>query len=151
MVQEPSRHVRLIRTYNDDNQGTSGALVFPDGTALHTLELPWKDNKPKLSCIPEGAYDVIPVRSPRFGDCYCVRNVPGRSYILIHSGNYAGAIPHYKTHVQGCILLGERLGVMAGQRAVLTSRAAVRTLWRIMKGNPFQLEVTSVNGDLSNS
>lgn len=36
-------------------EGTPGVLVV-DGQAWNTLELPWLDNAPKRSCIPDGVY-----------------------------------------------------------------------------------------------
>lgn len=129
----------LVRGGSDD-EGTPGWLVVA-GATWRTLELPWLDNARKRSCIPAGLYRCALVRSPRFGLCYHVQDVPGRSAILIHAGNWAGRIPSRRTHVQGCILLGERLGVLAGQRAVLVSRPAVRRLAQCLAGQPFDLEI----------
>ena len=91
--------------------------------------------------IPPGVYRCALVQSPRFGRVYHVRDVPGRDAVLIHAGNVAGAIPKYRTHVQGCILLGEQRGRIDGQRAVLVSRPAVRRFLAALKGEPFELEV----------
>lgn len=128
----------LVR-HSTDAQGTRGTIAVGN-RRWHTLELPWADNQPQVSCIPSGRYPCVLRRSPRFGSVYHVRDVPGRSYILIHSGNYAGAKP-YKSHVLGCILLGKRTGIMAGQRAVLSSRQAVREFMEYMGGKPFTLEI----------
>lgn len=122
-------------------EGTPGVLVV-DGQAWNTLELPWLDNAPKRSCIPDGVYRCALVQSPRFGRVYSILNVPGRSAILIHAGNYAGQIPQHRTHVQGCVLLGERRGTLAGQRAVLVSKPAVRRFMAAMGGRPFDLEIS---------
>jgi hypothetical protein len=43
--------------------------------------------------------------------------------------------------VQGCILLGERMGSLSGKRAVLLSKPAVRRFMAAMGGRPFELEV----------
>lgn len=128
-----------LQRHHSDDQGTAGVLTVGK-LRLHTLELPWADNKPQVSCIPVGRYHCAVRQSPRFGAVYHVQNVPGRSYILIHSGNYAGAKP-YKSHVLGCILLGKRAGIMDGQRAVLLSRPAVREFMDLMQGKPFELEI----------
>jgi hypothetical protein len=122
-------------------QGTLGRMVLPTGRAWHSLELPWRDNMRKLSCIPPGEYRCVIVRSPRFGRVYGVTGVPGRSHILIHGGNLAGQIAQWKTHVQGCIVLGERRGAIEGQRAVLVSQPAVRAFRAAMQDRPFILEV----------
>ena len=150
MVQRSTPRVQLIREYKDDMQGTPGRIIFPGGR-LFTLELPWLDNRRKLSCIPEGTYRCVARKSPRFGLVYWVTDVPNRDLILLHSGNWAGAIPTFKTHVQGCILLGMKRGVLGGQRAVLVSRPAVRGFYSAMGGFPFMLEVSGANGNSSSS
>mgnify|MGYP000879255947 CR=1 FL=1 len=122
-------------------QGTGGLLVAP-GFESFSLELPWRGNASKVSCIPTGEYACAIRRSPRFGLVYEVQSVPGRSDILIHSGNFAGVVEAgLRSDVQGCILLGEKRGVMMGQKAVLVSRPAVRRFMQAMGGKPFTLEV----------
>lgn len=82
------------------------ASVWADGYELFkfkSLELVWNDNKRAISCIPEGEYNVKRIISPTFGRCFNVQNVPGRSAILIHSGNYAAG---KKKDTRGCILVG---------------------------------------------
>lgn len=130
----------LIRDLSDD-QGTPGVLFAP-GFYAHTLELPWYSNQRKVSCIPDGKYLCRIKQSPRFGRVYQVMDVPGRSDILIHAGNYAGDKSLGRlSDVEGCILVGERRGVMRGQRAVLVSRPAVRGFMNAMQGQDFRLEV----------
>ena len=94
--------VQLLRTLYQDKQ-TLGKLFIHDGVfeqfRCATLELPWKNNQRRISCIPVGAYKCVKHRSPKFGDCLHVLNVPGRSEILIHYGNY------YQDTL-GCILPG---------------------------------------------
>lgn len=36
--------------------GTFGAITLPDGKTFYALELPDKDNKRQVSCIPKGTY-----------------------------------------------------------------------------------------------
>lgn len=131
--------VLILRDPSTD-QGTPGVLVS-ESFGCRTLELPWLDNLSKRSCIPAGVYRCAIVNSPRFGRVYHVQNVPGRSAVLIHPGNWAGQIPQWRTHVQGCIVLGERAGTLSGQRAVLVSKPAVRRFMAAMGGRPFDLEV----------
>lgn len=122
--------------------GTPGVLVGP-GFWCHTLELPWRDNRPKVSCIPPGEYDVVLRKSPKFGSVYWVRNVPGRSWILLHSGNFAGSTEAgLRSNVEGCVLLGLAKGIIGKQRAVLLSRPAIRKLQAFTGGKPFKLEVS---------
>lgn len=135
-----ARTVTLCRTARSD-QGTEGILLA-GGFSCKTLELPWRDNQRQISCIPPGKYKVNIRNSNKYGRVYWVRKVPDRTYILIHSGNYAGdKEKNYKTHVQGCILLGKVHGFLGGQRAVLNSRITVRRFMDEMRYNEFELNV----------
>lgn len=81
-----------------------------------TIERPWLSNRPNISCIPEGSYQLKPYSSERFPHVWELQDVPGRSLILIHAGNYAHDI-------QGCIAVGtmpSRDGLM-----ILNSREAI--------------------------
>jgi hypothetical protein len=139
---QASGNATLIRE-PDDDQGTFGKLRLPDGTEFFTLELPWRDNATGASCIPPGTYQVAMRNSPKFGQIYEVMNVPGRSAILIHSGNVAGDKSQgYNSHVEGCILLGLNKGTVAGQKAVQQSRAAIAQFNEKMGGRPFTLSIT---------
>ena len=64
-----------------------------------TLELPWLENKNRISCIPNGEYEVVKRNSAKYGDHFHILNVPNRSYILIHNANYV-------RQLQGCIAVG---------------------------------------------
>lgn len=134
------RTATLTRTQHTD-EGTFGVLVFGRNT-VHSLELPWRENRRQKSCIPVGTYQCAIVNSPRFGRVYGVANVPGRSNILIHSANFAGNVDlGWKTQLQGCIALGMRLGKIGNQRAALVSRPAIRLLNEWSGGMPFTLEI----------
>jgi hypothetical protein len=133
--------VALIRTRHTD-QGTQGVLILPEGVFCNTLELPWRENKPKISCIPCGEFDVKIRQSPRFGTIYEVQDVPDRRYILIHSGNLAGDVTKgYRSHVEGCILLGKYFGTLDSQLAILYSRPTVREFMDQLDRQPFRLIV----------
>lgn len=95
----------LTRTYTPTQ--TLGELVI--GTfKCKTLELAWKNNAPKVSCIPEGVYQVVPRTSAKYGRHLHITNVPNRSFILIHWGNYAGSInpKSGQSDIKGCVLVG---------------------------------------------
>lgn len=64
-----------------------------------SLELPWLDNATNISCIPLGEYKVTKRWSNKFKHHFHVQDVEGRSYILIHAGNFY-------TDIEGCILVG---------------------------------------------
>lgn len=134
----------------DDDQGTFGTLRLPDGTEFCTLELPWRGNATGASCIPPGTYQVAMRNSPKFGQIYEVQNVPGRTAILIHSGNVAGDKDKgYNSHVEGCILLGLNKGKVGGQKAVQQSRAAIAQFNEKMGGRPFTMSVVGAGANTS--
>lgn len=82
----------LLRSYLPDR--TIGKLSYK----MYTLERPWLDNAPNVSCIPEGTYIVKRDKEGRF-QFYSVENVPGRTFIEFHGGSTP-------KHSKGCILLG---------------------------------------------
>lgn len=134
--------VFLTRTDRSDH-GTFGVLACPAvGFSCFTLELPWRDNRRSISCVPTGEYVVKIYQSPRFGTVYHLQNVEGRTYILFHSGNYAGdRSKGLKTHSEGCILFGKSRGWIGNQRAVLNSRLAQREFQRLMNSENFKLVI----------
>ena len=84
---------------NDD--ATFGVLIDEPSTPFClTLERPWKNNQHEISCIPSGEYLCVKQVRIKFGLTYEVLNVPNRTDILIHKGNFS-------TDTHGCILLGE--------------------------------------------
>lgn len=133
--------VRLLRT-STGKQGTFGVLIADDFECC-TCELPWRNNTNNISCIPPGTYDAQFIVSNHYGPCYWIRGVPSRTEILIHTGNLAGDTEYgWKTHSAGCILVGERRGVLGDQEAVLLSRKTLRRFVdRVMEREDFQLEI----------
>jgi hypothetical protein len=106
------------------------------------MELPWRDNKPNVSCIPPDQYDAQIAMSPKFGKVYWVVDVPDRSYIRNHAGNLAGDTKKgFKTHSYGCILSGKYKGYIAGQRAILLSRVTIRKFINLLQDRPFKLNI----------
>lgn len=74
--------------------------LFIKGKSFFTLELPWKDNKPSISCIPPGIYKFKKRFSPNKQMLVIeLEGVEGRTYIQIHIGNRTAQI-------EGCILPG---------------------------------------------
>jgi hypothetical protein len=90
------------RTYQE--KATPSKISVWDGSEViftfFGLELPWKDNTRKISCIPEGSYKTVGRRTPKFGDHFHITDVPNRTWILIHQGNYT-------RQIQGCLLVGD--------------------------------------------
>lgn len=138
--------VTLTRAPTTD-QGTFGAVRFGART-LRTLELPWRDNARQRSCIPAGVYQCALVNSPRFGLVYGVRDVPGRTHILIHPANLAGDVDlGWTSQLHGCIAIAKSTGLMRNnnqrmQAAALVSRPAVADFMAWAAGLPFTLEVS---------
>lgn len=136
-----------IKRNSSTDQGTFGLLTF-GGVSTRSIELPWRDNMRQRSCIPAGRYLCELVNSPRFGRVYGVRNVPGRSHVLIHAANLAGDIEAgWDTQLHGCIAPVERLGAMRNkegrmQAAGLVSKPALRRLMDWAAGRPFELEIS---------
>ena len=132
------RKLTLRRVFSD-NQGTKGFLRG-EGLELATLELPWRENKFRLSCIPAGRYTCVPYSSGRFSNVYEVTDVPGRTKILIHTGNHAGdTTKGYKSDVEGCILVGISHCTLSGQTAVYPSIPAMDKLRGAIGKNAFEL------------
>ncbi len=65
-----------------------------------TLELPWINNEPDISCIPKGIYRYYSKDSPANGHVLELADVYSRRYIQIHAGNYT-------RQTLGCILVGD--------------------------------------------
>lgn len=119
--------ISLVRTTTSD-EGSFGELFDEDGEFVcFTGELPWRDNRRMVSCIPEGEYALQRWNSAKFPNTLHVMDVPSRSAILIHSANYCGdTTKGYKTHLNGCIAPGRLLGRLGGQNAILASKPALR-------------------------
>jgi len=79
--------LELKRTYYPN--GTNGELSFGGNRICSTIELPWLLNKPSLSCIPEGKYELEKRYSRHFGWHLLVKDVKRRSLIFIHPANDA--------------------------------------------------------------
>ena len=87
--------LELVRTYYPE--GTNGEIFFNGRLMMYSIELPWKENRAGVSCIPEGNYELLKRYSPKFGRHLEVMNVPQRKYILIHPANNA------LQELKGCI------------------------------------------------
>lgn len=131
--------VIIIRSIAQPKQ-TLGTLELFDATGksifkCKTLELPWLKNKTKVSCIPTGTYKVIARTSPKYGLHYHIQDVPDRSFILIHHGNYY-------TDILGCILVGKAHTDINGDKLADVTSSKV-TLKELLKLAPdgFNLEI----------
>jgi len=101
-----------------------------------TIERPWipdhtHGSRPSESCIPDGAYELVPHEGTRYKKTWALVNpellvyqhpeAVGRSAILFHVGNWAD-------DVIGCIAPGTGRRVMRGAPAVTGSGNAMEKI-----------------------
>jgi len=88
-------NVLLHRSYYSN--AVNGELYIEEEFRCYCIELPWLNNQPLRSCIPEGKYALQKRWSPKHKWHLLVKDVPGRSCILLHPANNA------LTQLRGCI------------------------------------------------
>lgn len=94
--------IKIKRTYRAN--ATPGKAWIENDIGLpvfdfKTLELPWKYNMNRVSCIPRDTYTWVKYQSPKHGTVLLLKDVPNRSMIEMHTGNYT-------SQILGCILPG---------------------------------------------
>ena len=100
----------LRRTYFPD--GTNGQIECHGKIICNTIELPWRNNESRVSCIPEGKYLLEKRYSKKFKWHIEITRVLNRGAILFHPANNA------KKELNGCIapvtkISGAGLGLMS--------------------------------------
>ena len=119
-----------LTVLNDDSE-----VVFE----CFTLELPWRNNERQISCIPTGIYRVEKRQAWESGsfdyEHFHITDVPARSYILIHAGNFY-------TDILGCILVGSDLKDINadGLKDVINSRETLSDLLNVLP-ETFEIEI----------
>lgn len=111
----------LDRAYPPDDRAALGLLSIGEWTC-HTLELPWRENKPNKSCIPAGTYTLGLRPSPlidritkgEFSEGWEVQHVPNRTFIMFHHGNWV-------EDTEGCILVGRKAEWTSREGHMVTS------------------------------
>jgi hypothetical protein len=127
-------NVTLKRTHHLP-EATLGQLFIEDVTTdpIYTLENPLRetnlDNR-----IPAGTYQCKPYSSAKHPDVYEITNVPNRTAILIHTGNV-------EKDTQGCILIGNRIGALNGEPAILESKRCFERFRSLIGHREFTLVV----------
>lgn len=95
-------HIERIR---DTGRQTLGRLTIYAGEMMQyqcvTLEPSFVLNQSYISCIPTGKYPLEKRRSRKYDEHFHIKNVPNRSYTLIHAMNF------YKQS-EGCVGPGKR-------------------------------------------
>lgn len=119
------------------------AFNLSNRPTIYTLELPWLNNENNISCIPQGLYNCVRFNHPEKGWVWRVLNVPGRSGILIHSGNFAckGVLnsKEFKSDTLGCIMLG--LNINKSVPMITDSKKAMALWYSIVGDDNFCIEV----------
>ena len=137
-----------IQRFQSDDQGTLGYVSVDGRHFCKSIELPWRNNERSYSCIPDGIYKVKIRKSKKYGKIYWVLEVENRSWILIHSGNFAGdSKKGWIAHSEGCILFGKYFArhlKHKGQQMVCMSRTTVRRFMQYMRDELFELEVKTL-------
>jgi len=113
--------ITITRTYFPD--GTNGKLECEGKFICNTIELPWKDNETKVSCIPEGKYFIKKRYSKKFQWHLEILDVKNRSLILFHPANNA------QKELNGCIATVTKI---SGPGLGLMSRKAFKKLKDLM-------------------
>ena len=123
------RQMVSLERFGYTPMGTFGRMRYK-GYECYTVERPWENNAPYVSCVPTGIY---PLKLGKFYGggypCYELEQVPNRTLIKIHRGNTM-------LDVKGCIVLGTKLGVIEKLWAVLNSRKAHDEFMVAMRDNP---------------
>ena len=127
--------MRLVRLTKSPDIPTYGVLINEGIPYALTLERPWLENMPNVSCIPCGIYKAIRHVSPKFGETFWLQDVPGRAEILFHKGNVT-------TDSSGCILVGESFNYVMGQQGITASKEGFKEFMSILEDtNEFAIEI----------
>lgn len=120
-------------------------------------ELAWRNNQHDISCIPLGVYPLNLLFSAKHNmKLYHVMGVQGRdengnpANVEQHIGNYAGdknvinpaTGKLYLTDILGCMILGQGIGVLNSQQALLQSTQAFEDYMKIMGGENAMIEIS---------
>lgn len=125
-----------ITRISDDGKQTLGEFnVIGSDFSGKTMELPYKDNKHFISCIPPGIYVVKKRVSPTYGNHFHIQDVPNRDHVLIHFGNYY-------TNFKGCIGVGKEFKDLNkdGLQDITETKPTLAKLYSIMP-NEFKLTI----------
>jgi len=133
--------VEIIRLEENYQFGTFGVLKINKVLFCVTLELPDLLNKRSQSSIPAQQYICQRYSSAKYPDTFQVTNVPDRSYVLFHSGNW-------KKDTRGCILTGQYFAKLQGDwsdRGVWNSGKTFENfIQRLRDYEQFHLTITEV-------
>ena len=123
----------LTRYGSIPGMGTFGQLKT-NGWSCVTVEL-------DIPIIPLGTYECTLYESPKHGDVYMLKDVPGHTFVEIHVANVM-------QDLEGCIGLGKYFTSMSTRKtmgrimwAISDSAKTVREFMHVMDGKDFLLSV----------
>ena len=119
--------VRLIRLEEKFGIGTFGVLLIDARVFCVTLEPPDLLNASNVSSIPAQQYLCKRYSSTRYPNTFQIMNVPNRTKVLFHAGNFI-------KDTEGCVLLARKFGVLKHTRGVLNSGETFKQFMEIMDG-----------------
>ncbi len=131
--------ILLTRTMQGSNTLGQVDILNNKGEVIATyysLELPWKDNERRVSCIPVGTYKLKKHNSGKFGRTFWVQDVPNRSEILIHPANYT-------RELLGCIAVGMDHKDIDGDGELDAIRSK-KAMGEILKYNIDEIEIIEI-------
>lgn len=145
-----SDNLILQRWADHPEHGMLGELFYAGEKIADTIEKPWEDNQPFISCVPHGTYELVPFTRSNGDHVYALYNPDldvyvdaderpndnGRYSILIHIGNWS-------QELMGCISPGEAIGIgrykgrstSPERLMVYKSSAACKKLFDLIKVN----------------
>ena len=122
---------------------TPGTMVVMDMSlekvdfSCVTLELPWKGNMRRISCIPKGIYPCKKRKSSKTFNYehILVMNIPGRSGVCIH-------IINFSRQLLGCVGVGRKFVDLDkdGLKDITSSGDTLKELLSYLP-NEFELEI----------
>lgn len=136
-----SNNITLFRMGNSP-WGVFGTLTIGDWSCK-TLERPWEGNAQNVSCIPSGNYDLKKrpsallsrLTQEQYQDAWEICDVPNRSHILIHPGNWI-------ENSEGCVLVGNDFMVINSKPGVVASRKTFdEVMTRLNRENEWTISV----------
>ncbi len=136
------KEVYLNSIVHDDRQSLGVLYLFTgaDIFVAKSLELPWNDNKPQISCIPAGRYLCKRTWSPKHGEYqHEICNVPGRTGLRFDIANFV-------KQLLGCVCLGDAYKDinLDGNLDVIHSGETIRKFRELVGEEDFWLNVNRI-------
>ena len=117
----------LIRVSKSD-LCTQGVLRLNGWAFAITMEPPWRDNQPDISCIPADVYTCTRIISPHFGETFEITGVPNRAHILLHKLNAVN-------ETKGCVGIGEEFGGTYDAPLIVGSARGFGEFMQLLQGH----------------